>query len=326
LAGRGLSVTLVARADEHRDRPGESLSPAANGLLAELGVADAFAAGPHRQSNATFSAWGSPLLAQRNSVTQLDGVGHVIDRTAFERMLTDAVARTAIPVQSDIPPARFIIDCSGRAAVVGRRFAARRRVDRLLAACAFLPQREPNVEPTQATLIETVPEGWWYASLVPDGRLALALFADHDTMPRHIGRDGTVWRAAIGRTQYIEQWIDSACFDADTPVRLAGAGTSWLDPVYGYDWIAAGDAAASFDPLSSHGITSALWTGRKAALAAAAALRGDDTPLKAYGTTMQQVVEDFLRQRRAIYGRERRFSDHPFWRRRGTDMHDNPVL
>lgn len=259
-------------------------------------------------------------------MTQLDGVGHVIDRTAFERMLADAVARTAIPVRSDIPPARFIIDCSGRAAVVGRRFAARRRVDRLLAAYAFLPRRDPDVEPTQATLIETVPEGWWYASLVPDGRLALALFADHDTMPRHIGRDGAVWRAAIGRTQYIEQWIDTACFDASAPVRLAGAGTSWLAPVYGDGWIAAGDAAASFDPLSSHGITSALWTGRKAALAAAAALRCDDTPLKAYGTTMQQVVEDFLRQRRAIYGRERRFSDHPFWRRRGTDMHDNPVL
>lgn len=200
---------VIAPPDAGGDRPGESLSPAAHPILAELGLGALVAAGPHRVSNATYAAWAGPALAQRNAIVHTEGPGRVLDRPAFERALSDAVAAAGVPRlpqavadaartaggwRLDLSgggtvAARFVLDCSGRTAVVARRFARRRRADRLVAACAFLTQHDDEVEPTPATLIEAAPEGWWYATLLPDRRIGLALFSDPDRLPRGLSRD-----------------------------------------------------------------------------------------------------------------------------------------
>jgi 2-polyprenyl-6-methoxyphenol hydroxylase-like FAD-dependent oxidoreductase len=336
LAGSGRSVVMVGLAAGSGARVGDSLSPAANALLKELGLAEAFAAGPHRPAQVTYAAWGAPLLAQRNAIVHAEGPGHVLDRRAFDRMLTEAAEQT---VRATIPDmlagaartedgwlltlrggarlaARFVLDCSGRAAAFGRTQATRRRADRLVAAYSFLQQQDDGIEPTPATLIEAVPDGWWYAALLPDRRLSLAYFSDADLLPRGLSRDLVAWRAIVSETQFIRRWLESAGFALTEPPRLASAATCWLEPVAGPGWAAAGDAAAAFDPLSSHGLTSALWGGRRVAQACLAALDGDAEPLMRYATTVDEAVQSFLVQRQAVYTRERRFLDQPFWQRR----------
>ena len=98
------------------------------------------------------------------------------------------------------------------------------------------------------------------------------------------------------------------------------AGTTWLDraagAVDGAPWMAVGDAAAAFDPLSSHGMTTALWAGERSASVLPAALDGDPSQLDAYAAAVADGVTRFLKQRKAIYGMERRFAQAPFWQRR----------
>jgi flavin-dependent dehydrogenase len=341
LAGGARSVIVVAPPAVPAARIGEFLSPAANALLAELGLTADFAAGPHRQANATFSAWGSDLLAARNAIIHVEGPGHVLDRSAFEAMLRTAVAHRGVTTLGSAVTgadradgawslrlsggermrARFLLDCSGRAAVVTRHLARRHHADRLVAAYGFLHQHDDSVVPTPATLIEAAPNGWWYASLLPDQRLALALFADPDTLPRGIAREMLVWRNSIATTTHIQRWAEDAGFAIEALPRLASAATTWLAPVAGTDWAAAGDAAAAFDPLSSHGLTTALWSGRRAAQAATSALLGDPAPLARYAATLEDAVQDFLRQRRGIYAHEHRWREQPFWQRRISDPH-----
>ncbi|CAO3424687.1 glycine oxidase maturase GoxB [Azospirillum endophyticum] len=341
VAGAGRSVLVIGPEGEAGDRPGEFLSPAANALLVELGLAERIAAGPHRVANATYAAWAAPVLAQRNAITHTEGPGRVLDRRAFEQALTAAVAevgvpRLAVPLSSaerdgalwrltledgtERAPrslaARFLIDASGRAAVVARRFVRRRRADRLVAACGFLAQKIDDVEPTPATLIEAAAEGWWYATLLPDRRMGLAFFSDPDRLPRGLSRDPARWRAMLAETEWAARWLDSAGYRIDAAPRLASAGTMWLERAAGVGWAAAGDAAAAFDPLSSHGLTSALWSGRRAGLGALATLGGDSGPLERYVATLDGAVRQFLSQRRAVYGEVRRFADRPFWSRR----------
>ncbi|KAA0595594.1 flavin-dependent dehydrogenase [Azospirillum lipoferum] len=346
VAGAGRSVLVIGPEGEAGDRPGEFLSPAANALLAELGLADRIAAGPHRVANATYAAWAAPVLAQRNAITHTEGPGRVLDRRVFERALTAAVAEAGVPrlaiplagaerdgVRRDgalwrltledgteraprFLAARFLIDASGRAAVVARRFVRRRRADRLVAACDFLAQTIDDVEPTPATLIEAAAEGWWYATLLPDRRMGLAFFSDPDRLPRGLSRDPARWRAMLAETEWTARWLDSAGYRIAAAPRLASAGTTWLERAAGEGWAAAGDAAAAFDPLSSHGLTSALWAGRRAAQGALAMLDGDSRPLERYATTLDEAVRQFLSQRRAVYGEVRRFADRPFWSRR----------
>lgn len=334
----GSTVVAVAPASvqANDDRIGDSLSPAANATLRDLGLDDTFSATPRRNANATYAAWGSSLLAERNAIVHTEGAGHVIDRAAFERMLADATAQanatghdaTLIRTErradhwrltlSDGQTicTRFVLDCSGRRAAFAGAVTQRQRADRLVAACAFLTQHDDGIEPTQATLIEAVPDGWWYAALLPDKRISLALFSDPDLLPRGLSRDVAIWRNALNATRFVQRWLDSAGYRADTPPRLASAGTAWLAPAVGNGWAAAGDAAASFDPLSSHGIASALWSGRQAALAAAEYLRGNDRLLQRYAASIDAAVQNFQMQRAAIYSAERRFADQPFWRRR----------
>jgi flavin-dependent dehydrogenase len=320
LAQCGLDVALVAQPPVAGDRPGESLSAPALDLLRELGVEQQFAAIPHRDANTTYSAWGTNLLARRDAIAQPAGAGFVLDRAAFERMLLDAVTASGIRMLAHRPVADFSIDCSGRAAVVARGFTDRSSDDQLLAAYAFLEHAEPDVEPTPATLIEAVPNGWWYASLLPDGRLAIALFADPDTMPRGITHDTAAWQTALDETHFVREWIASAGFAAGAAVRLASAGTSRLARFHGATWVAAGDAAVTFDPLSSQGMTTALWSGRQAALATLAHLAGDEVPMERYAAAIGTALERYVEQRTIVYRHEARFAGHPFWQRRHAGL------
>jgi len=339
LRDAGLRPLWLAPDAEPGDRVGESLAPAARPILAGLGLDALLETGGHRPANATFSAWGSDRLVERNAVVHLEGPGRILDRAGFEDDLQAAADGRADRRRTNLvsaspadgrwrleladggsATARFLVDASGRASVVGRAHAAARRDDRQLAACAFLPHRDPSVEPTPATLIEAVEGGWWYAALLPDRRLSLAYFSDPDLLPRGLSHDRQAWQGLIAGSHHIAHWLDDAGFDAGEPPRLHSAGTTWLEPVAGTrdgaGWAAIGDAAAAFDPLSSHGMTTALWAAARIGRVAAAWLAGDPAPLSTYARAVADGISGFRAQRAEIYGRERRFPDAPFWRRR----------
>ncbi|MEO9901174.1 glycine oxidase maturase GoxB [Nisaea sp.] len=340
----GHSPLWIAPAQKEGNLPGEHLSPAARPMLEEIDAAGLLGAAYHRPEQSVFSAWGSDQLAERSGIVHLEGPGTVLERAAFERDLRAlAVASGAAPVEARLTGldrngdgwvlevddgdrlgrcgARFVLDGSGRAAVVAGieapDHAARFRADKLVALCAVLSQeKNAGVEPTRATLLETVPEGWWYATLLADGRLVLNFYTDPDLLPLEVTRHADVFRAMLERTNYVGRWLRDAEFNLDAPPELASAGTTWLAPATGEGWAAIGDAAAAFDPLSSHGMTTALWTGIKGADAAVARLGGDAEPLTEYAEKVGQGVQEFLQSRAALYAEERRFITSPFWERR----------
>lgn len=182
---------------------------------------------------------------------------------------------------------------------------------------AFLDRDpESDVAPTRATLIESTADGWWYAALLAGGRLALNFYTDPDLVPANVTRDLAVFRALLKETQFVGRWTAEAVFRLESPPRLASAGTTWIAPAAGEGWVAIGDAAAAFDPLSSHGITTALWTAIAAAEGASALVSGDAEPLSEYARKVAAGVQEFLVSRIGVHGQETRFTDRPFWQRR----------
>ena len=341
LAQAGLSVLWIAPPNGAGYEPvGETLAPAANPILHRLGLAEVMAAAAHRPPHTSLSCWGSDQLLDRNGILHPEGPGLVLDRSRFEADLrhygTSAAART---VEAELITARAVdglwhltlsggevltadavVDASGRDAVVGGQNGERRRADRLVAAHAFLPHRDPSAEPTRAVLIEAVETGWWYAALRPNLTLSLAYFTDPDLLGDASILDLAAWQALIAATRHVGRWIEDAGFAVEAPPTLSNAGTAWLVPpggrVDGAPWMAVGDSAAAFDPLSSHGMTAALWAGARAGRVLSAALEGDDTGLEAYARSVLDGVAGFLAQRQRTYARELRFAHAPFWRRR----------
>ncbi len=328
LAARGVTPQWIARQERLTDKPGESLAAAARPILDSLGALDLLDTACHRPSHSVFSAWGRDMLVERSGILHLEGPGTVLDRLAFERQLTDrALAAGAeqvtaqvtgctrdgtgwrIAMGGDVRRADYVIDATGRSAVLARQRAQRFRADQLAVLYAFPDQDQASdVAPTQATVIEAVPDGWWYAAYLPGGRLALNYYSDVDLLPEGAARDPAIGLALLAQTRHVSRWVAEAGFRFDGSLTLGSATTAWLAPCAGAGWLAAGDAAAAFDPLSSHGLTTALWCGAQAAGVALAGLSGDTGPTQRYTEAVARGVQEFLEARARMYRMEPRFA------------------
>ncbi len=330
LAQGGVRPLWIAAPRGDGFKPGEHLSAAALPLLKTLGSDAMLRAEVHRHAHSTYSAWGSDVLVERNAIVQLEGPPTVLDRVAFEDALTaQAIAAGAARIEADVTnltiesrhwqvqtqggahAARFLFDATGRKALVASRYATRFQADKL--GCQYaLFARSGDVVPPPVTLIEAEERGWWYLSLLADGRAVVNFYADTD-LPGH---DTAALETAARGLHAIGEYLSDYGFDACTAPKRIATNSTWVAPAIGAGWVAIGDAAAAFDPLSSHGMTTALWTAIQAADAYLARDRG---AMQAYAEAVAQGVQDYLTARHEVYTRETRWPDSPFWARRIAD-------
>jgi len=107
--------------------------------------------------------------------------------------------------------------------------------------------------------------------------------------------------------------------DAARPVGMihtTRANSYQMSAISGENWVAVGDAAMAFDPLSSQGLYNALRSAIEASRAVQQHFAGDRAALLDYAAREQQRFPRFLDMRSAYYGREMRWRDSAFWRTR----------
>ncbi len=96
--------------------------------------------------------------------------------------------------------------------------------------------------------------------------------------------------------------------------RSSNPGTSRATQLAGKNWLATGDAAIAFDPLSSHGITNAVYTANRAVKAIALHLSdGDEKHFQEYAESLSTIFATYLGTRYELYRRERRWPEAAFW-------------
>ena len=314
LARAGRSVLLLdARLDGFR--VGEGAPPGLGRLLEEIFGAGAFDSGAHIPCPSIVSAWGSPEPGVVEHV--LNPLGHAwnLDRKRFDADLRSAAARLGVELREgrypvDAPPARLVIDASGRGARFARRQGARtRHLYRLVSLWAVWTAEHDQ----DARLhLEAVEHGWWYSVLLPGGRRMVMYLTDADLLPDD--------RAGLAES--------ARGLDLIGPLLrghiVAGPGvcsarTSRLEPFAGDGWLAAGDAACAFDPLSGRGIVAALLTGRSAGLGADGLLSGRSAG-EEHEQLLSALFADTLAEREETYAAETRWPESPFWARRCSSV------
>ena len=92
------------------------------------------------------------------------------------------------------------------------------------------------------------------------------------------------------------------------------AETALAARLAGDDWLAVGDAAASFDPLSSQGLATAVLMGSRAGDAIAHSDRA--TAIEAWAEAYAMLVAEHADLRTHYARLERRWPNSAFWRRR----------
>lgn len=343
LARLGIDTLLIEQTGGSGNPIGECLAPSANPLLRGLGLEDVLQQTNALPSYGNRSRWGNGGMPdERDFLRDPHGHGWHLDRPAFNRALLVRVEAAGVSVLRNhrvsaiervtggwrlvaiLPEGRcsievaMLVDASGRRALVARHERIRRRtVDSQIAAVALL-QPEPNSAPLcdATTTIEAVENGWWYSALLPDKRLAVTWFTDADLLAAQAAWDPIAWWAALLDSELIGPLGAKHTYRLPRHIDRVSAGSSVLLNPSGHGWIATGDAAACYDPLSSHGIGSALAGGRSAARALAATLDGDSAAFPAYRDRLLGGFTRYLATRHAFYAAEQRWSNAPFWQRR----------
>jgi flavin-dependent dehydrogenase len=320
-------------------KPGETLSPMARPLLESLGcwgeLQRSIADGTTLESYGTESAWGSEPVQANPFLFTRHGNGWRLNRTKFDAMMLDlaqdagvAVHRGATLVGSaeqeegwklelanGKAEAHFAIDATGRTA----RFAVERRGVRLepadrLAGVFVLFDCQCSEAADCDTLIEARENGWWYSTSVTGGTLVVAWMSDTDLIRATKLKDAARWHSLLAESKETRKRTEKAT--ARSSPMIFAAQSQRLSKPAGTGWAAAGDAAMAFDPLSAHGITKALRSGKLVSFVARDWLSNKSDTHERYCRIADAEWAQYEEARRAYYAEEQRWPSSIFWARR----------
>ena len=313
-----LRPVILERSSYDVWRVGETLSPGVFPLLQYLGAEAVLTDRGQRRAYATSAAWGSADVVSRDFLFTGGGDAWHLDRAQFDASLAQLVTErggtvlTGTPFTADTLGAKYVIDATGRHAAYARTQGARAIAEDTLTGLVAV--FDGGQDKQTATLVEAVEDGWWYSARLPENRIVVALMTDADIIRAGHLHDREAWLSRLGTTRPTHARVADAQL-VHGPVACP-AHSQILDPVAGEDWIAAGEAAVGFDPLSSMGIGYAITSGIQAARIAASSLGGDREHAQLFASDVRKHYDAYLARRRAYYAIEKRWLESAFWKRR----------
>jgi flavin-dependent dehydrogenase len=339
LSRRGFRVAIIEQSAYDNFRTGETLPPEIRRLLTELGVWERFLATDSVESHGIRSAWETPFARDHSFLYNPYGCGWHVDRACFDAMLAGAAADAGAELIVSARTTKFVedadsqwlievtagrekrtlrsrllVDATGRKASIARQLGCRMQaVDRLVGVVAVLPRAEG--EPW--TLIEAAENGWWYSAPLPKDRTVFAYMTDSD-----LWRNSS-WGELLKQSPLT--WERAAATENLPSIQIVSAASVLRQPVTGRNWIAAGDAALAFDPLSGLGIYKTIESGLRSSAAIERCFKDDRSGMVEYENWTAEGFRSYLAIRRQFYGSVGRWPKSRFWQRRIETPKNTPA-
>lgn len=350
LADWGHSVAILARPPD-RHSLAESLPPSIRKLLDHVGILKLVENAGFLPATGNTSWWGD---GRGRSESFSDATGFQVLRADFDGLLLEAAAasgaaRRAVTVgRIDLEGpksalveyvkangtrgrfrARFVLDCSGRAGVIARRFRVK---DRRLTTVALsgVWRREGGFTPAEAThtLVEAYADGWAWSVPLSKERRHVAFMVDP--------RPGTAARyhTELAKTAHLKRILEGGSLEQSP--WTCDASVYGARAFGGPRFLLVGDAGSFLDPMSSFGVKKALASAWMAAVVANTCLRRPertDAALALFTQREREMSATYARES-ARYIREAalRYAS-PFWTRRaeaalpdGVDPEADPAV
>lgn len=191
--------------------------------------------------------------------------------------------------------------------------------DQLLSFYAVFdpPSLDHPTDLDQRTLVEACENGWWYTSLLPDHHRVVAFHTDANTPTAKQARRHDGFLALLHeQTTHLREIIERhkyAIVDRKVFPQCTAAHGARLERFFDTErqWVAVGDSALAFDPLSSQGMITALKSG---ALLGRVIGGNSASEFSEYSDYLEMVWETYVRGKRFYYNKERRWPQHMFWK------------
>ena len=337
LARNGHRTLLLERSLFPRHRVGESLLPSMMPVLEDFGLVQACQdAGFVEKTGATF-IWGKTRepwdIRFADTLFLPSGFAFHVERSVFDQILLEHARRSGAEVRMNATvlsatqesnrvtgvtyrdnetgatksvEAKFVVDASGSASIIGRRVTERRYDDRMRQIALygyFKGVRGAKDFRSQHIIIESCPKGWfWFIPMNSDrlGEVSLGLVTgrEFEDEIRAKGTEG-FYSEALSEAPYVNELIGSQAVRVDE----MHAVRDWAykcDEAAGPGYYLAGDAAAFLDPLLSTGVSLAMLSGYSLSVCIHSVMTDPDMETAAatfYSNNYRQMYEvtrDFL--------------------------------
>jgi flavin-dependent dehydrogenase len=345
MARRGATVALVEKSAFDSSRAGEHLPPRARGALRALGGDAEVFRSSVSESPGILTRWSTGVPVFKPYVGHPEGLGLNLARHRFDAALFDLARRSGVttyeetslaeaqrlnggwdiylrsrtPACESLGAAR-VVDATGRASVFARRQAVGWQSfgDMVAAVGRLTPAPGCAADDSRCLFVEASKEGWW--SVTPMADEIVATFYASAAAKRHTGLDEYQWwQRGLDASPGTGGRLDRIAATL-RHVQMYPAFPRVLQKMFGPDWFAIGDAAATHDPLSGHGMLYAFESAFRAA-----EMAGADMSLEISGAIYQEAMvsrfERHLLNRDVAYSEAAPcFEGAEFWREMASSV------
>jgi flavin-dependent dehydrogenase len=372
LASRGRSVVVFERDRHPRFHLGESLLPNSLGVLEAVGAIDEVRARFMIKRGARFVDGADPGRAVRYAFAEAFRAkwdhAFQVPRDEFDALLFRRAAECGAELREEweatrvvwagtraigaearagdgsmhAVQARFVVDASGRNALIARAAGDVERIVHLDRTALFtqvrgawrdLGDREGDI---QIVVFGHGPNdrGWFWLIPFADGRTSVGAVVSSEWVRAHRGCGGpeALFDAAVGASPTLVRMLDGAerCFSP----RATADFSFRVGALCGNGWVALGDASGFIDPLFSTGAHLAMHGALHAADAIDEALSSDDlgrARFEAWEREQRSGAQLFVGAVQAFYAGDLvtyLFAEpqHPFLRRAITSLLSGDVF
>lgn len=336
LSSIGVSNCIIEATTEPTRKCGEAIPPNVKPILKQLGILQLVAHPRHIAYYGNKVCWGSEDLKQKEFIQGIHGHGYLLDRLYFEKQLRkrvksngtafyegyklNTVSRSSSAVEVAISSPQkeividgsYIVDATGRKASVCRKLGVFKTDADLQFAITF--SMKTTSVARQEIMVETTKNGWWY--IAPDGkdRYTLMFFTNKERIPKKEKLEMFLKKELLC-LKHVSKTINPISCNYEK-IKIIPAGTSCLDIPYGDRWIAVGDAAYTYDPVSSYGITSALASGFYAGKALGSHFLGKEDAMSVYRYVLENAFQSYMERLITHYSTETKWKESIYWKNR----------
>ena len=327
LAAAGHDVVVYERDPFPRFHIGESLLPHNMRIFERLGVVGAMRA-------RFMEKWGVEFLSSAGDLTRMFHFDEALEprypmcfqtpRAELDALLLSEAGRRGAAVRlgaevraADPEPgggwrltvvesgttrverARFLVDASGRDALIASRHGRRRPIEGLGKVALFAHfqggKRWPGREHGNIRIF-VFEAGWFWYIPFTNGTTSVGGVLHARTVRGHEGELEQLYESLIARCHSLQEALDGA--PRITPVRSAANFSYRTDPAIGDRFVCVGDAIAFLDPIFSSGVYMATQSAELAAAEIVEAFRENRfyaRRFRAYARTIENGMRPFQR-------------------------------
>lgn len=285
------------------------------------------------------NAWGAQDIHYNESIFNPFGAGYILTRPDFDADFFEHCFEIGIDTKKGIRISKihkvksgwqiftndettevdFIIDATGRNSKFNFDFSIKKeKQDQLIGITKHINLNTTLAINSSHLLVEPTENGWWYTVQIATGTIISTFMTDSSILKDSKITSSEFWDIQLENSNHTKARLSTIEIPKKDFIKSAHSHIS--KHLFGQNWLKVGDAAQSFDPLSSAGILKGLKMGQQAADAIYKHFSNDSTALKVYEDEIKKQHKEYLKLKGEYYAKEPRWMHSSFWYKRNLKV------